>query len=413
MKKLCCVLWVGLALIGSTSRGFGETPPSLTQSTQPPSVGTTAEAMKPGLLAGATRVAQAVAVATPPSREARRLDWGKLERKLAVLYPNSKVYLIPMGFKIIVRGQAHDSEEAAHILKVVHGEVVNQIAASAEHLAYLNRSFGSSGDGRAFKSSEWARGLIINELRIPGPKQIGLQVRLVELADTSKTPELLTALLGDSVTRAGLRQGTGSASGVFETNEIRSLVECLCKSGQAKVVSEPKMTVLSGRECQFLSGGELAVPPGNPSNPSREVSYIPFGTSIHACPTVNGDFISLSVQAAHTRQEDAVQQVSHPGSSSRRVTTTIEMRPGQTFVLAGFKTPQSRPTPASKSEGKVTEVGSLVDDLAKPSSDDAELLIFITPEIVTPLEPREVPPVPGFEVTRPTGLPPAPVPSRE
>lgn len=413
MKKLCGVLWVGLTLIGLTSTGFGERPPSLAESTAPPSAGATTQAMKPALLAGASRVAQAAAVATPPSTEARRLDWGKLERKLAMLYPNSKVYLIPMGFKIIVRGQVHDSEEAAHIVKLVHGEMVNQTTGSAEHLAYLNHSFGSSGDGRAFKLSEWARGLIINELHIPGPKQIGLHVRIVELADTSQTAEPFTPLFGVPVSKSGLLQGAGTAGGVFETNEIQPLIEFLCKSGQAKVVSEPKVTVLSGRECRLLAGGELPVPQGNSSNRSHEVSYIPFGTSIHACPTVNGDLISLTVQAAHTRQEDAVKQVSHSGGSSRRVTTTVELRPGQTLVLAGLKSPPSRPTRVPQTEGKVTEVGSFVDDLAKLSSDDAELLVFITPEIVTPIEPREVPPVPGFDAFWQTQLPPAPVPSRE
>ncbi len=576
MKKLSCVLWVGLALIGSVSSVFGDLPPLALKSTQPLSAGASAWAMKSDLHAGATRVSQTAAVPTPPVFEARTLDWGKLERKLAVLYPNSKVYLIPMEFKIVVRGQAHDSDEATHILKVIRGEVVNQIAASADPQAYLNHSFGSSANRRAFGFSEWdlAAGLIINELHIPGPKQdvgvthietgvawlgvatvpdsprwlpplhhnfmsgdiqramsvkfhpdspapsvsagylevspqiatllaaqptapnrgpqdhftlagdqfqsylraseahlrqaglteaaeqlrslhrkfetqhmealfilpaqvrfelksresviagpkqtarvhesqINLQVRLIELVDVSKTHEALTALFGVPRTKTGLREGVGSTGGVFETNELQLLIEFLCKSGHAKVVSEPKMTVLSGRECQFLSGGELAVPPGNSSNHSREVSYIPFGTSIHACPTVNGDLISLTVQAAHTRQEDAVKQVSHPGFNSRRVTTTVELRPGQTLVLAGLKTPQSRPTQASQSEGKVTEVGSLVDDLAKSNRDDADLLIVITPEIVTPIEPREVPPVPGFEVPRPTGLPSAPVPSRE
>ena len=576
MKKLSRVLLVCLALIGSASSSLGELPPPPAESRPQPSPKVVAASSTSALLSGASHVARSATVPTSPTLETRKLAWDKFERKLAVLYPNSKVYLISQGFKCVVRGQAKDSEEAAHILNVVHEEMVNQIEASAEHLAYLNRSFGLSGDGRAFKLREWARGLIINELHIPGSKQddgvthhevgvgwleaitaspsprwlpplhhnfmsgdiqrampggihpdapvppppgpvdflevspqiasllsvpptalkcdsraaspdavdpfqshlraseqhlrrvgltdaaeqlqslhrkfetqhmealfvvpaqarfelksresaiagpkqgtrvhesqISLQVRLIELADTSKTHESLTTLFGVPITKTAIREGAGSAGGLFETNEIQPLIEFLCKTGQAKVISEPKVTVLSGRECRFLSGGELAVPPGNSSNHSREVSYIPFGTSIHACPTVNGDLISLTVQAAHTRQEDAVKQVSHPGFSSRRLTTTVELRPGQTLVLAGLKTPQSRPTPTSQTEGKVTVVGSFVDDLAKSNSDDADLLIVITPEIVTPIEPREVPPVPGFEVTRPTELPPAPVPSRE
>ncbi len=59
----------------------------------------------------------------PSVEERRRLDFSKLERKLAILFPNSKVVLIPFSGKLVVKGQAHDSEEAAKILQIVRGEV--------------------------------------------------------------------------------------------------------------------------------------------------------------------------------------------------------------------------------------------------------------------------------------------------
>src|SRR5262249_17741790 len=55
----------------------------------------------------------------PSLEERRRVDYGKLERKLHLLFPNSKVYLIPMSTKIVVKGQAKDTEEAARILQII------------------------------------------------------------------------------------------------------------------------------------------------------------------------------------------------------------------------------------------------------------------------------------------------------
>src|SRR5205085_9202824 len=62
----------------------------------------------------------------PSIEELARHDYGKLEQKLAMLFPNSRVYLIPVSGKIIVKGEARDSQEAANILQIIRGEVINQ-----------------------------------------------------------------------------------------------------------------------------------------------------------------------------------------------------------------------------------------------------------------------------------------------
>ncbi len=58
----------------------------------------------------------------PNLENQQREDYGKLERKLQVLFPNSQVYLVPLTFRLIVKGQARDQEEAAQIMQVVRAE---------------------------------------------------------------------------------------------------------------------------------------------------------------------------------------------------------------------------------------------------------------------------------------------------
>jgi pilus assembly protein CpaC len=73
------------------------------------------------------------------------------------------------------------------------------------------------------------------------------------------------------------------------------------------------------------------------------------------------------------------------------------MREGQTLAIAGLL----------EDNYKATNVGDLP-FLAKvfgrrdAARNETELIILVTPELVHPLEPEEVPPLPGFDVTEPT-----------
>jgi pilus assembly protein CpaC len=65
-----------------------------------------------------------VEVIPDPTYEDRlQMDFGKLEKQLHILFPNSKVYLIPLRRRLVVKGQARDAEEAAHILQIVQSSV--------------------------------------------------------------------------------------------------------------------------------------------------------------------------------------------------------------------------------------------------------------------------------------------------
>jgi len=76
----------------------------------------------------------------------------------------------------------------------------------------------------------------------------------------------------------------------------------------------------------------------------------------------------------------------------------VEMREGQTLAIAGLL----------EDSYKATSVGD-IPGLAKilgrrdASRNETELIILVTPELVHPMEPEEVPPLPGFDVTEPNG----------
>ena len=571
--KTCCVLVVCLTLVGSASSVLGELPPLLTQASEQRFIDFVPSPPKAGLPASGARLAATSKLSTPRSTEERKLDYGRLERRLAALFPNSKVYLIPMAFKDIVRGQCPNEDEVATILKIIRDAVVELEPVGWETPFILDGSEPAVltlNDIVRLKRNDLAAACILNELRVDaivsdahevppvpshdvmpvsttpystrslppllhnllsadscrampvwcpsdlpravtGPPsyiavphpltavptfepvspsapdadpfqshltraedqlraagltdeahqlqamhqmfsaqhqgtlliarkeaqlsvlqseiallkrttvsnttQVSLRVRLVEIAKSDETWKAIGPLLGDDrlTDPQSPARIAGTFRGVLNGDEIHRLLDHLCRSGAVKIVSEPQMTVLNGRQCRFVSGGEVPVPSVVGVGGAQDTAYRSFGTSIEACPRVAGDRIRLSIKAESTRQEEAVQQAGTHPTSSRRITTCVEMRSGQTLFLRGLYSRRPSAVVEPKTRGAFSQVGQLISELTRSDREETELLVVITPEIVIPLGPYEIPPffsvpVPGFEVTRPNPYTPVPVP---
>jgi pilus assembly protein CpaC len=355
----------------------------------------------------------------PNLDDQRRIDYGKLERKLAVLFPNSKVYLIPMSYKLIVRGQARDQEEAANILNIIQGEVINQDgsllgntanwgAAAWNPAAIADPYFNQVGAG-GWAGGLWA-GFIVNELRVPGEYQINLRWRVAEL-NRSQARNLgidLAVLFNNGRHLLGTTMGGTPANlfGVFENGEIGVFVNWMATNGTATILTEPNVTVLSGRPARFLSGGEFAVPTvvGIAGAAGQTTTFRGYGTSVLVTPTVvDRDLIRLTTIAEFSQLNSSNTVNNIPGLNTRRVETTVELREGQTLALGGLLS-HTKVTEVSRIPylGDIPKIGPLLFSNKRSAMDETELLILVTPEIVRPMDAHEVPPVPGFETTYPT-----------
>lgn len=359
----------------------------------------------------------------PSLNKQRELDYGKLERRIAEMYPNSKVYLIPFSWKIVVRGQARDQEEAAHILNIIRGEVISQNGGMLGGLITSNGTggygggvggfgdagIGAGGFGGGIGNNFWSS-FIINELRVPGEYQINLRVRIAELnrSQLDRAGVDINVLFADArqAVRSSMGGVPGTLSGVFENGEIGIFLDYLSTNGTAKVLTEPQLTVLSGRNARLLSGGEYAVPTivGVGGAQGTTTSFRGFGTSLMATPTVvDRDLIRMSIIAEYSELNPDNNSAGVLGTNSRRIQTEVEMREGQTLALAGLLS-HGTATEISRIPllGDIPYVGPLLFSAKKSSVEENELLVLVTPEIVRPMDAHEVPPVPGFEVTKPS-----------
>jgi len=349
----------------------------------------------------------------PSLEDQKRLDYGRLERKLQVLFPNSKVYLIPLSGKIVVKGEAYDAAEAARILQIVRGEVINQEGnlggpqPAAGGTGAAVQTAGYTGTGLSALDLPSYR--IVNMLKVPGEFQVMLRVRIAELNRSQLRQMGVDFSILFNNGRQMLSYAAGglpaTLSGIFENGDINLAVNWLATNGTAKILSEPVVTVLSGRSASFLSGGEFAVPTiiGIQGAQGQTTTFRGFGTSLVVTPTViDKDLIRLQIvpEFSQINQNNAVNGI--PGVDSRRVNTIVELREGQTIALAGLLSHQSN-TNITRVPflSAIPYVGSRLFASKQASQDQSELLILVSPEIVRPMDPDEVPPVPGHEVTHP------------
>jgi pilus assembly protein CpaC len=214
-------------------------------------------------------------------------------------------------------------------------------------------------------------------------------------------------LFGDGRHAVGSSMGgsTGTTlSGIFENSEIQIFIRWLQSNGTIKLLAEPQIVCISGTGASILAGGEFAVPTIIGLGGGQSTSFRGFGTSLVVTPTVmDRDLIRLQVVPEFSELNAANTVNGIPGTNVKRVQTTVELREGQTFAIGGLI---SRQTLSETSRipffGDIPYVGPRVFQSKNASEVETELLVLVSPEIVRPMEPDEVPPVPGHNSTHPT-----------
>lgn len=166
------------------------------------------------------------------------------------------------------------------------------------------------------------------------------------------------------------------------------LLEALESKGVVRTLAEPNLIALSGQEAKFLAGGEYPVPVSQSDN-GITVSYKPFGIELNFTPrVVDGDIINLSLSAA-VSSLDPANGFSQSGFSidafkRREVSTTVEMRDGESFAVAGLLQDDFRDLNSQVPWlGDIPILGTLFRSTEYQRS-QSELVIIITPHLVTP-----------------------------
>lgn len=358
----------------------------------------------------------------PTYEERLRTDFGKLEKQLQILFPFSTVQLIPVQNRLVVRGQARDAEEATRILQIVRAAFFNQFGQFGGQSGFGGFGGGGAGGfGGGFGNNNNNNNnnnnddFIVNMLEVPGNHQIMLHVKIAEITRTQGR-ELGLDLDFQDLTGNGRHQlatllggaAGNTLTGVFENGEINVFLRWLATHDTARVLAAPTLTVLSGNQASFLAGGEFPVPTivGVGGAQGTTTSFRGYGTSLLVQPEViDKDWIKLQITPEYSNLDQDNAFAGGQGLSVRRAQTTVKLREGQTIVLAGlygsaFGTTVNR----IPFLGELPIVGPILFNSKQSSRGENELLILVTPELVRPMDPEEVPPLPGHYVTPPNDI---------
>jgi len=278
---------------------------------------------------------------------------------------------------------------------------------------------------------------VINLLQLPGgngSQQVMLQVRIAEVNRTALSDlgtSLFTGGVGykDVIARGTTQQFAApgfdelsttyvdgklvSSSGqntfsdflnlfLFSNKyDVGVLVKALQTSGNLQSLAEPNLVAYNGQEATFLAGGELPVPLVQGTTGQVTIQYKEFGVRLTFKPTIAGDVIRLKVRPEVSSLDFAngvtLSGFRVPAISTRRAETDVELRDGQSFAIAGLLNNVAQESRQSiPLLSKLPIIGHLFRSKSN-LQDRTELMVLVTPHLVRPLNPDEVPPLPTMQ----------------
>ena len=245
-------------------------------------------------------------------------------------------------------------------------------------------------------AQRYAPDRISNLMSVGGTQQVMLKVRFAEM-QRGIGKSLGSSLSINAGTHANFNSGNLAGSSQSEGTlafrvgggrlTANVLLEALETQGLSRTLAEPNLTALSGQAASFLAGGEYPVPVMNDGSVSIE--YRPFGVELDFTPRVLDDnVINLRLDAS-VSSIDTGTNVSLPGGQvaafrRRSTQTTVELRDGESFAIAGLLEDDFRAS--SRSVPWLSELpvlGALFRS-AQYQRDQTELVIIITAHLVSP-----------------------------
>lgn len=199
---------------------------------------------------------------------------------------------------------------------------------------------------------------VANQLRVAGPAQVNLRVRVAEVSRTVSRQlgfNWSTVLSSGNFTlglQTGRLAGTGAnlvangLNGVFGTVASKhangaAVLDAMATEGLVTLLAEPNLTAESGSTATFLAGGEIPIPISQALG-TISVDYKQYGVSVAFTPTVlSTGHISMKVrpEVSEIDTSNSVQLSANaqaPALTTRRAETTVEIASGQSFAIAGL-----------------------------------------------------------------------------
>ncbi len=246
---------------------------------------------------------------------------------------------------------------------------------------------------------------VINSVKISSSQQVQLNVRFVEIN------RQVGKELGTQINASYMGPGGGfefnsnpKASGNLPAAEIIGgivtggwsidvAIKALEDRGVARRLAEPNLIARSGEKASFLAGGEFPIPVSQDGD-KITVEYKKFGVGLDFTPNVLSDgLISLDIEPEVSSVDNSssykIGDIAIPGFVVRRAKTSVDLKSGQSFMIAGLLQSQNDTTTQGiPGLSRLPVLGTLFSSKAYQRR-ETDLVIIVTPYLVKPIDPTK------------------------
>ncbi len=309
-------------------------------------------------------------------------DADGLQQDLTAAFPNEPIRVRNLGEVLMLTGEISNSG----------------VQASAEKIA-----------------EKYAPEAVISRLTITNSQQVLLEVRILEasrsaLQDLGVNMNLLnnsvSMLTGAGLVGAAPPHGAITLRSRFgDTTTLDSQLQALEEKGALRTLARPNLVAISGQKASFLAGGEFPFPV--PQDLDKiSIEFKPYGVKLNFTPLVQDNgWIRMNVEPEVSQLDFnnalTIRDFIVPALTVRRAATTLELKPGDTFAMAGlFQHNYENGIQQFPGLANLPVLGSLFRS-ARWKRSETELLIIVTPRLST-AEDRQIAPIdslPGKEVS--------------
>ncbi len=195
---------------------------------------------------------------------------------------------------------------------------------------------------------------------------------------------------------------TGVVRWLGNQEEISAALNAMKRDGKINLLANPRLLCLSSESASFLVGGEIPVPVAQTSAggyANITIEWKEYGVKLDFLPTiVDTNLVNLKI-TPEVSSLDYANMITFggyniPALRTRRADATVELNSTQSVVLGGLLS-----TEEFKTVKKVPILGSIpiinfFFSRRETSRQETELLIIISPRIISSLAREQIPPLP-------------------
>ena len=282
-------------------------------------------------------------------------------------------------------------------------------ALPGEHIIAASFAGGVMLSGRASTSAVETRAKAIAEryapkevsstITVAAAQQIMVEVRMIEASRTSlrdvgfnvgASNQTFALTTGNGLGGTQAPQGTLNIAGRIGGASVDVQLAALEQQGVIRTLAKPNLIAMSGEEASFLAGGEFPYPVPQGLN-IVTVDFRTYGVKLNVTPTVedNGEIrlkIAPEVSQLDPAHAITIDGISLPALITSKASTTVELRDGQSFAIAGlFQQGYNNTLNQFPGLGNLPVLGSLFRS-TNFQKQQTELIIIVTPRLTTPTD---------------------------